>query len=142
MMKAIEVIRIGRRRRRLASIAAWIGLRPANSSSRANSVFSGMIGVTAFGLFLTPVFYVLLRSLSGNARLKQHAASAPASGGGPSASRSRLPCDLCERRPRRAIHSSLDRRDVLLRSLSGNARLKQHAASAPMAGQDDIGHAA
>jgi hypothetical protein len=37
MMKASEVIRIGRRRRRLASMAACTGLRPANSSSRANS---------------------------------------------------------------------------------------------------------
>jgi multidrug efflux pump len=36
------------------------------------AVFSGMIGVTAFGLFLTPVFYVLLRRLSGNRPLKQH----------------------------------------------------------------------
>ena len=26
------------------------------------AVFSGMLGVTAFGIFLTPVFYVLLRS--------------------------------------------------------------------------------
>ncbi len=25
------------------------------------AVFAGMIGVTVFGLFLTPVFYVLLR---------------------------------------------------------------------------------
>ena len=25
------------------------------------AVFSGMIGVTVFGIFLTPVFYVLLR---------------------------------------------------------------------------------
>ena len=31
-----------------------------------------MIGVTAFGLFLTPVFYVLLRALAGNRPLKQH----------------------------------------------------------------------
>jgi hypothetical protein len=37
MMKASEVIRIGRSRSRLASIAAWTGVRPANSSSRANS---------------------------------------------------------------------------------------------------------
>ncbi|MPN37557.1 hypothetical protein SDC9_185077 [bioreactor metagenome] len=37
MMKAIEVIRIGRRRRRLASIAAWSGGLPCSSSSRANS---------------------------------------------------------------------------------------------------------
>jgi multidrug efflux pump len=26
------------------------------------AVFSGMLGVTFFGLFLTPVFYVLLRT--------------------------------------------------------------------------------
>jgi multidrug efflux pump len=31
-----------------------------------------MIGVTAFGLFLTPVFYVLLRRLAGNRPLKLH----------------------------------------------------------------------
>jgi multidrug efflux pump len=36
------------------------------------AVFAGMIGVTAFGLFLTPVFYVLLRALTGNRVLKQH----------------------------------------------------------------------
>ena len=36
------------------------------------AVFSGMIGVTAFGLFLTPVFYVLLRALTGNRPLKLH----------------------------------------------------------------------
>ena len=29
------------------------------------TVFSGMLGVTIFGLFLTPVFYVSLRKLSG-----------------------------------------------------------------------------
>jgi multidrug efflux pump len=27
-------------------------------------VFAGMLGVTFFGLFLTPVFYVLLRTLA------------------------------------------------------------------------------
>jgi len=31
-----------------------------------------MIGVTLFGIFLTPVFYVLLRRLSGNRPLKMH----------------------------------------------------------------------
>jgi len=31
-----------------------------------------MIGVTAFGIFLTPVFYVLLRALTGNRPLKHH----------------------------------------------------------------------
>jgi hypothetical protein len=33
------------------------------------AVFSGMIGVTAFGVFLTPVFYVVLRRISGNRAL-------------------------------------------------------------------------
>jgi multidrug efflux pump len=28
------------------------------------AVFWGMVGVTSFGIFLTPVFYVLLRSLA------------------------------------------------------------------------------
>jgi multidrug efflux pump len=36
------------------------------------AVFAGMIGVTAFGLFLTPVFYVTLRALTGNRPLKLH----------------------------------------------------------------------
>ncbi|MFG5120628.1 hypothetical protein OWC43_18140 [Methylorubrum sp. POS3] len=36
-----------------------------------------MIGVTAFGLFLTPVFYVLLRRLPGHRPLKQHGVGAP-----------------------------------------------------------------
>ena len=36
------------------------------------AVFAGMIGVTAFGLFLTPVFYVVLRRLAGNRPLTQH----------------------------------------------------------------------
>jgi multidrug efflux pump len=34
------------------------------------AVFAGMIGVTAFGLFLTPVFYVALRRLA--ERLRRH----------------------------------------------------------------------
>jgi multidrug efflux pump len=42
------------------------------------AVFAGMIGVTAFGLFLTPVFYVVLRRLTGNRPLKQHGAPAVA----------------------------------------------------------------
>jgi multidrug efflux pump len=36
------------------------------------AVFFGMIGVTAFGIFFTPAFYVLLRKLSGNRPLVQH----------------------------------------------------------------------
>jgi len=41
-------------------------------SAMGVAVFAGMIGVTAFGLFLTPVFYVLLRQLTGNRPLRQH----------------------------------------------------------------------
>ena len=45
------------------------------------TVFAGMLGVTLFGLFLTPVFYVALRKLAGHrlvtpagepARLEHH----------------------------------------------------------------------
>jgi multidrug efflux pump len=36
------------------------------------AVFSGMIGVTVFGLFLTPVFYVLLRAATGLKPLTNH----------------------------------------------------------------------
>ena len=36
------------------------------------AVFSGMIGVTAFGTFFTPMFYALLRALAGNRPLTQH----------------------------------------------------------------------
>jgi multidrug efflux pump len=36
------------------------------------AVFAGMIGVTLFGLFLTPLFYVIVRRLTGNAPLRHH----------------------------------------------------------------------
>ncbi|MDX1457171.1 MAG: multidrug efflux RND transporter permease subunit [Marinobacter sp.] len=39
------------------------------------AVFAGMIGVTLFGLFLTPVFYVALRKLSGSRPLISHHSS-------------------------------------------------------------------
>lgn len=34
------------------------------------AVFFGMLGVTFFGLLLTPVFYVLLRKLAGGKQLR------------------------------------------------------------------------
>ena len=58
----------------MTSIAFIMGVVPLVLSSGAGSemrhamgvaVFFGMLGVTLFGLFLTPVFYVLLRSLGG-----------------------------------------------------------------------------
>jgi multidrug efflux pump len=35
------------------------------------AVFAGMIGVTLFGIFLTPVFYFVVRWLSGPPRVEQ-----------------------------------------------------------------------
>jgi multidrug efflux pump len=40
------------------------------------AVFAGMIGVTFFGIFMTPVFYVLIRRLTGNKPLKKSHGSA------------------------------------------------------------------
>ena len=65
----------------MTSIAFIMGVLPLAFSVGAGAemrqamgiaVFAGMIGVTAFGIFLTPVFYVLLRGLSGNRPLKLH----------------------------------------------------------------------
>jgi len=41
------------------------------------AVFAGMIGVTSFGLFLTPNFYVLLRGLVIKAQRRAEAGDAP-----------------------------------------------------------------
>jgi multidrug efflux pump len=58
----------------MTSIAFIAGAVPLLIGSGAGSevraatgvtVFSGMLGVTLFGLFLTPVFYVTLRQWSG-----------------------------------------------------------------------------
>jgi multidrug efflux pump len=72
---AIEAARLRLRPILMTSIAFIAGTVPLVSSTGAGSemrhamgiaVFSGMIGVTSFGLFLTPIFYVLLRSLVAN----------------------------------------------------------------------------
>jgi multidrug efflux pump len=39
------------------------------------AVFAGMLGVTFFGLFLTPVFYVLLRTLAKRFEKPKHASA-------------------------------------------------------------------
>jgi multidrug efflux pump len=41
------------------------------------AVFSGMLGVTFFGLMLTPLFYVLVRKLSRRAHLANAGGGAP-----------------------------------------------------------------
>jgi multidrug efflux pump len=78
---AIEASRLRLRPILMTSLAFVMGVVPLVLSTGAGAemrhamgvaVFAGMIGVTAFGLFLTPVFYVLLRALTGNRPLKQH----------------------------------------------------------------------
>jgi multidrug efflux pump len=70
----------------MTSIAFIAGVLPLIFGSGAGSemrramgiaVFSGMLGVTLFGIFLTPVFYVLLRTRRSN-RLRAGDAAAPA----------------------------------------------------------------
>ncbi len=86
---AIEASRLRLRPILMTSMAFIMGVLPLVTATGAGAemrramgvaVFSGMIGVTAFGLFLTPVFYVLLRRLSGNRPLKRHDAAMPAAG--------------------------------------------------------------
>ncbi|ACA15866.1 transporter, hydrophobe/amphiphile efflux-1 (HAE1) family [Methylobacterium sp. 4-46] len=78
---AIEASRLRLRPILMTSMAFIMGVLPLVTATGAGSemrsamgvaVFSGMIGVTAFGLFLTPVFYVLLRGLGGNRPLRHH----------------------------------------------------------------------
>jgi multidrug efflux pump len=70
---AIEACRLRLRPILMTSFAFIMGVVPLITSSGAGSemrhamgvaVFSGMLGVTFFGLFLTPVFYVIIRKLA------------------------------------------------------------------------------
>ena len=78
---AIRASRLRLRPILMTSIAFIMGVLPLVLSQGAGAemrramgiaVFSGMIGATAIGLFMTPFFYVLLRALSGNRPLKSH----------------------------------------------------------------------
>ena len=81
---AIEAARLRLRPILMTSFAFIMGVVPLVISSGAGSemrhamgvaVFSGMLGVTFFGLFLTPVFYVLLRTCF---KGKLHSCTTPA----------------------------------------------------------------
>lgn len=88
---AIEASRLRLRPILMTSIAFIMGVVPLVLSSGAGSemrhamgiaVFFGMIGVTLFGLFLTPVFYVGLRLLSGRRLRSANAHATPVVHGG------------------------------------------------------------
>ena len=80
---AIEASRLRLRPILMTSAAFIMGVVPLVTSTGAGAemraamgvaVFSGMIGVTVFGIFMTPVFYVLVRRLAGNRPLRHHGA--------------------------------------------------------------------
>jgi multidrug efflux pump len=81
---ALEACRLRLRPILMTSIAFIMGVVPLVFSSGAGAemrhamgvaVFGGMLGVTFFGLFLTPVFYVLLRSFAQRFEKKTTAAA-------------------------------------------------------------------
>ena len=85
---ALEASRLRLRPIVMTSIAFIAGTVPLVLSTGAGAevrsvtgitVFAGMLGVTVFGLFLTPVFYVALRKLA-RGPLVSHAPSTPAGG--------------------------------------------------------------
>jgi multidrug efflux pump len=80
LQAAIEASRLRLRPILMTSFAFIMGVVPLVLSVGAGAemrqamgiaVFSGMIGVTIFGIYLTPLFYVMLRALTGNRPLKQ-----------------------------------------------------------------------
>jgi multidrug efflux pump len=89
---AMEAARLRFRPILMTSLAFIMGVFPLVSSSGAGAearrilgtaVFSGMLGVTFFGLLLTPVFYVLVQGLVERRRKRRHpmAVSYPAATG-------------------------------------------------------------
>ncbi|WP_277590750.1 efflux RND transporter permease subunit [Pseudomonas chlororaphis] len=85
----VEACRLRLRPILMTSLAFILGVLPLVLSEGAGSemrqavgsaVFFGMIGVTLFGLLFTPIFYVLIRRLTGGERRLQAPSSVSASG--------------------------------------------------------------
>ena len=77
MSAAVEACRLRLRPILMTSLAFTLGVVPlylavgAGAEMRialGTAVFWGMIGVTLFGLIFTPVFYVVIRQLTGRKR--------------------------------------------------------------------------
>ncbi|WP_134460369.1 efflux RND transporter permease subunit, partial [Pseudomonas aeruginosa] len=76
----------------MTSLAFIAGVVPLVMASGAGAemrqamgvaVFAGMLGVTLFGLFLTPVFYVLVRALAAHLERRAGGSLAHLEGGRP-----------------------------------------------------------
>jgi multidrug efflux pump subunit AcrB len=87
---AVEAARVRLRPIVMTSFAFILGVLPlviaqgAGAEMRrtlGTAVFAGMIGVTLFGIFLTPVFYFVVRWLSGPPRVEQPLALDSGAGG-------------------------------------------------------------
>ena len=83
---AVEAARLRLRPILMTSLAFIFGVMPlvwaigAGAELRqtlGTAVFSGMIGVTAFGLVFTPIFYVVCRWIAEKTTRRQHAAQVP-----------------------------------------------------------------
>jgi multidrug efflux pump subunit AcrB len=84
---ALEASRLRLRPILMTSFAFILGVIPLAMASGAGyelrrtlgiAVFSGMLGVTLFGLFLTPIFYVVIRRITTRKRKKSPVIGKPA----------------------------------------------------------------